>query len=61
MVTQLRGTPAPMYLIHDREGHPIGEVSAPRGEALIGRGAGTVLLLRPPVRRDGGTEIRRSA
>jgi hypothetical protein len=46
MVTQLRGAPAPVYRVHDGEGRPIGDVSSPRGDQLVGRGAGTVLLVR---------------
>lgn len=46
MVTQLRGEPTPVYRVHDDEGRPIGDVSNPRGDQLVGRGAGTVLLLR---------------
>ena len=47
MVTQLRGAPAPIYRVHDRDGRPIGDIKDPRGPQLVGRGAGTVLLLRP--------------
>jgi hypothetical protein len=32
--------------VFDREGRPIGEVVQPRLDPLVGRGAGTVLLVR---------------
>lgn len=47
MVTQLRSAPSPVYRVHDDDGRAIGEVSAPSGAQIVGRGAGTVLLLRP--------------
>ena len=41
-----RWWPERVFRIFDREGRPIGEVVQPRFEPLVGRGAGTVLLVR---------------
>ena len=38
--------PVAVRRVCDREGRPIGEVVQPRLEPLVGRGAGTVLLIR---------------
>ena len=38
--------PVGVRRVFDREGRPIGEVVQPRLEPLVGRGAGTVLLIR---------------
>jgi hypothetical protein len=42
--------PVLVYRVLDREGFSIGEVIQPRSAPTVGRGAGTVLL----VRKDGG-------
>ena len=46
MVQMTGWEPATVYRVFDREGRPIGEVVQPRLEPLVGRGAGTVLLVR---------------
>lgn len=46
MVQMTRWKPVTVLRVFDREGRPIGEVVQPRLEPLVGRGAGTVLLLR---------------
>jgi hypothetical protein len=46
MVQMTRWKPVTVLRVFDREGRPIGEVVHPRLEPLVGRGAGTVLLLR---------------
>jgi hypothetical protein len=38
--------PVTVYQVMDGAGHPIGEVVQPAGEPVMGRGAGTVLLVR---------------
>lgn len=38
--------PVTVRRVFDRDGRPIGEVVQPRLEPLVGRGAGTVLLVR---------------
>ncbi len=46
MVQLLRDVPVPIYEIFDRCGRAIGLVVDPRGEPVVGQGAGTVLLVR---------------
>jgi hypothetical protein len=41
-----RGESVTVFRVLDREGRPIGEVVQPRSAAIVGRGAGTVLLVR---------------
>jgi hypothetical protein len=40
-------TPYAVFRVFDREGRPIGEVVRPKFEPVVGRGAKTVLLVRP--------------
>jgi hypothetical protein len=55
MVEVLHPKPYLGFQVSDREGRPIGEVVQPKFEPVVGRGAQTVLLLRPVKgeRRDG--------
>jgi hypothetical protein len=46
MVQMTRWKPVTVFRVFDRDGRPIGEVVQPRVEPLVGRGAGTVLLVR---------------
>ena len=46
MVQLAKWKPVKVFRIFDREGRPIGEVVQPRLDPLVGRGAGTVLLVR---------------
>jgi hypothetical protein len=46
MVEMTRRKPVTVLRVFDREGKPIGEVVQPRAEPVVGRGAGTVLLVR---------------
>jgi hypothetical protein len=46
MVEILRRTPYAVFRVLDREGRPIGEVVQPESEPVVGRGEGTVLLVR---------------
>lgn len=46
MVHITKWKPVAVRRVFDREGRPIGEVVQPRVEPLVGRGAGTVLLVR---------------
>jgi hypothetical protein len=46
MVQLIRRDPVTIYQVVDGAGHPIGEVVQPAGEPVLGRGAGTVLLVR---------------
>ncbi len=39
--------PVTVYAVLDGAGRPIGEVVQPAGKPVMGRGAGTVLLVRP--------------
>jgi hypothetical protein len=46
-MVQLRNQePVTVYEVLDVAGRPIGEVVQPAGEPVMGRGAGTVLLVR---------------
>ena len=45
MVQMTRWRPVLVFRVFDK-GRPIGEVVQPRFEPLVGRGAGTVLLVR---------------
>ena len=46
MVKMTGWNPVTVFRVFDRDGRPIGEVVQPRSEPLVGRGAGTVLLVR---------------
>jgi hypothetical protein len=46
MVEILRRTPYAVFQVLDREGRPIGEVVQPKSGPVVGRGEGTVLLVR---------------
>ncbi len=46
MVEMMSWTPVAIFRVLDREGQPIGEVVQPRTRPVVGRGAGTVLLVR---------------
>ena len=46
MVEMTRRKPVTVFRMFDREGQPIGEVVQPIAEPVVGRGAGTVLLIR---------------
>ena len=46
MVKMTGWKPVTVFRVFDSEGRPIGEVVQPRFEPLVGRGAGTVLLVR---------------
>ena len=46
MVQMTKWKPVQVLRVFDREGRPIGEVVQPRLDPLVGRGAGTVLLVR---------------
>ena len=46
MVQMTRWKPLTVRRVFDRDGRPIGEVVQPRLEPLVGRGPGTVLLVR---------------
>jgi hypothetical protein len=46
MVQRSEQEPAAVYEVFDVTGRPIGEVVQPTGEPVMGRGAGTVLLVR---------------
>jgi hypothetical protein len=47
MVEVLHRKPCAVFRVFDREGQPIGHVVQPRFEPVVGRGAQTVLLVRP--------------
>jgi hypothetical protein len=47
MVEILHRKPYTVFRVLDREGRPIGEVVQPKFEPVVGRGAKTVLLVRP--------------
>ena len=47
MVEILHRKPYAVFRVLDREGRPIGEVVQPKFEPKVGRGAQTVLLVRP--------------
>ncbi|MFL5494563.1 MAG: hypothetical protein ACJ8DC_09300 [Gemmatimonadales bacterium] len=46
MVQLRKQDPIRVYEVVDGAGRPIGEVVQPAGEPVMGRGAGTVLLVR---------------
>ena len=46
MVQLSKREPVPVYQVLDGAGRPIGEVVQPAGEPVVGRGAGTVLMVR---------------
>ena len=46
MVRMMNWRPVMVFRVLDREGQPIGEVVQPKTPPLVGRGAGTVLLVR---------------
>jgi hypothetical protein len=46
MVQMTKWKPVKVLRVFDRDGQPIGEVVQPRLDPLVGRGAGTVLLVR---------------
>lgn len=46
MVQILRMRPIAVFRVFDRNGRAIGEVVQPRSAPVVGRGAGTVLLVR---------------
>jgi hypothetical protein len=46
MVEMLSWTPVTVFRVLDRDGLPIGEVVQPKVASVVGRGAGTVLLVR---------------
>ena len=46
MVEMMSWKPVTVFKVLDREGQPIGEVVQPRTPPVVGRGAGTVLLVR---------------
>jgi hypothetical protein len=45
IMTQTNQVKAPAYTVYEA-GRPIGQVVEPRGERVVGRGEGTVLLKR---------------
>lgn len=51
MVQVTKWKPVEVLRVYDRDGRPIGEVVQPRLDPLVGRGAGTVLLVRGSVSR----------
>jgi hypothetical protein len=53
MVEILHQKPYAVFRVFDREGRPIGEVVQPKLEPVVGRGAKTVLLVRPEKREVG--------
>jgi PHP family Zn ribbon phosphoesterase len=46
MVEMMSWKPVAVFRVLDREGQPIGEVVQPKAPPVVGRGAGTVLLVR---------------
>jgi hypothetical protein len=46
MVEMMSWKPVAVFRVLDREGQPIGEVVQPMTPPVVGRGAGTVLLVR---------------
>lgn len=46
MVEMMSWKPVAVFRVLDREGQPIGAVVQPKTPPLVGRGAGTVLLMR---------------
>ena len=53
MVEMMSWKPVAVFRVLDRQGQTIGEVVQPKTSPVVGRGAGTVLLVR-----DGGGEYR---
>lgn len=53
MAEMMRWAPVAVFRVLDREGQPIGEVVQPRAAPVVGRGAGTVLLVRGSGNGDG--------
>ena len=53
MVEMMSRTPVTVFKVLDREGLPIGEVVQPKAAPVVGRGAGTVLLVRASDVTDG--------
>ena len=51
MVQVTKWKPVQVLRVYDQDGRPIGEVVQPRLDPLVGRGAGTVLLVRGSVSR----------
>ena len=49
MVEMVEWSPVTVFRVLDRKGQPIGEVVQPKVAPVVGRGAGTVLLVRGPV------------
>jgi hypothetical protein len=46
MTRMTKTKPVTVFRVFDRSGQPIGDVVQPRLDLLVGRGAGTVLLVR---------------
>jgi hypothetical protein len=46
MVEMMSWKPVAVFRVLDRQGRPIGEVVQPKRPPMVGRGAGTVLLVR---------------
>lgn len=46
MIEMTSWKPVAVFRVLDRNGHTIGEVVQPKSAPLVGRGAGTVLLVR---------------
>ena len=46
MIEMMNWRPVAVFRVLDREGRPIGEVVQPKTPPVVGRGAGTVLLVR---------------
>jgi hypothetical protein len=54
MLEMASSTPVMVFRVLDREGQPIGQVIQPNAAPVLGRGAGTVLLVRDAAGRDVG-------
>jgi hypothetical protein len=52
MVELARRQPVMIFRIMDREGQPIGEIVEPKAAPVLGRGAGTLLLVRESLGRE---------
>jgi hypothetical protein len=52
MVELARRQPVTVFRIMDREGQTIGEIVEPKVAPVLGRGAGTVLLVRESLGRE---------
>jgi hypothetical protein len=46
MVDIARSSPIRVFKVMDRDGRAIGQIMHPKVEPMVGRGAGTVLLMR---------------